>query len=101
MSSGLVALVARRLGVSPEALERDALILWLRRRLALIEAEVASILSRYGVRGPGELEEAVRGGRVPEHPAWEDLIVLQRLLDEKRRVEELLRDLEGSSGARS
>ncbi len=95
MASGLVALVARRLGVSPEALERDALILWLRRRLALIEAEVASILSRYGVRDPEELEAAIREGRVPEHPAWEDLIVLQRLLDEKQRVEEVLRELGG------
>ncbi len=70
-------------------------ILWLRRRLALIEAEVASILSRYGVSSPGELEEAIREGRVPEHPAWEDLTVLQRLLDEKRRVEGVLRELEG------
>ena len=95
MASGLVALVARRLGVSPEALERDALILWLRRRLALIEAEVASILSRYGVRDPEELGAAIREGRVPEHPAWEDLIVLQRLLDEKQRVEEVLRELGG------
>ncbi len=76
-------------------MERDAVLLWLRRCRALIEAYVAAILSRYGVGSLEELKDAVRTGRVPEHSAWEDLIVLQRLLEEKRRVEKAICEIEG------
>jgi len=83
--------VARQLGISPERLEREAVELWLRRRLALVEAEIAEILAKYGVRSAEELEEYIRRGRVAEHPAWEDLIVLERLLEEKKKLSEALR----------
>lgn len=42
----LMSEVAKRLGIRPEALERDALRLWLKRRLRLVEAEIASILQQ-------------------------------------------------------
>ena len=86
----IVEAVARRLGLSPERLEREAIEVWLRRRLALVEAEIAEILAKYGVRGIEELEEHIRRGKVSEHPAWEDLITLEKLLEEKRRLKELL-----------
>ena len=86
----LVEEVARRVGVPASVLEREAAREWLKRRLALVEAEVAEIKRRYGVRGVEELERAIREGRVPEHPGWEDLITLERLLDEKGRLEEAL-----------
>ncbi len=87
----LVDVVARRLGISPERLEREAVEVWLKRRLALVEAEIAEILTKYGVRSAEELEEHVRRGKVPEHPAWEDLIILERLLEEKKKLSEVLR----------
>ena len=83
--------VVRRLGISPEKLEREAIEIWLKRRLALVEAEIAKILTKYGVRSVEGLEERIRKGEVTEHPAWEDLIMLERLLDEKRRLSEALR----------
>ena len=89
--SRVVEAVARRIGVPPERLEREAVKIWLERRLALVDAEIAEILARYGVKSAIELEELIRGGRVPEHPAWEDLIVLERLLEEKRKLGEALR----------
>ena len=87
----VVDVVARRLGISPEKLEREAVEVWLRRRLALIEAEIAEILTKYGVRSAEELERYIRGGKVAEHPAWEDLITLERLLEEKKKLSEALR----------
>ncbi len=83
--------VARRLGISAEKLEREAVEIWLKRRLALVEAEMAEILAKYNVRSAEELEERIRRGKVAEHPAWEDLIVLKRLLEEKRKLNEALR----------
>ena len=71
---------------------REAAEVWLERRLALIEAE---ILAKYGVRSAEELEEYVRKGEVAEHPAWEDLITLERLLEEKRKLSEALSMLYG------
>ncbi len=89
--AGIIEVVARRLGISPERLEREALEVWLRRKLALVEAEIAEILARYGVRSAEELEERIRRGEVAEHPAWEDLITLERLFEEKRKLSEALR----------
>ncbi len=91
----IVRRVAEKLGLEPGALEREAVTLWLRRRLRLLDAEIAEILARYGAASPEELEAMVRGGRVPEHPAWEDILVLERLESERRRILETLRQLEG------
>lgn len=86
-----VAEIARRLGIPPERLEREAIEIWLRRRLALVETEIAEILVRYGVRDIKDLEEGIWSGKIPEHPAWEDLIVLERLIGERKKFSELLR----------
>lgn len=90
MGKARVAEVAAAWGIPPERLEREAVEVWLERRLALIEAEIAEILARYGVQSLGELESGIRSGRIPEHPAWEDLIVLERLIEEKKVISELL-----------
>jgi len=87
----VVDIVARRLGISPERLEREAVEVWLRRKLALVEAEIAEILAKYNVRSAEELEKYIRRGKVAEHPAWEDLITLERLLEEKRKLSEAMR----------
>ncbi len=89
--------VARRLGVKPELLERDAVRLWLRHRLRLIEAEIVSILGKYGVESPEELEAKIKHGELPEHPTWEDVIVLENLEEERRRIIEVLEEIEKSS----
>jgi len=68
--AGVIEVVARRLGIPPEKLEREALEVWLRRRLALVEAEIAEILARYGVKSVEELEERIRRDEVAEHPPW-------------------------------
>jgi len=62
----------------------------LRRRLTLVEADIAEILAKYGVQSIEELEERIRRGEVGEHPAWEDLIALERLLEEKKKLGEAL-----------
>ncbi len=94
---GLMAEVARRLGVRPETLERDAVRLWLQRRLRLVEAEIASILGRYGVTSLEEIEAKIRRGELPEHPAWEDVVVLENLERERERIIEVLKEIERSS----
>ncbi len=89
--SSIVEVVAKRLGIPREKLEREAVGVWLRRRLTLVEAGISEILAKYGVRNANELEEHIRKGKVDEHPAWEDLVMLERLLKEKEKLNELLR----------
>jgi len=82
----IIEKVARCLGIPPEELEREAIELWFKHKLALVEAEIAETLTKYDVRSIEELEENIRKGKIAEHPAWEDLIVLERLLEEKRKI---------------
>lgn len=85
--------VARSLGIEPKALERAALKLWLHRKLRLIGSEITEILGRYSVDGMEDLADKIRRGEVLEHPAWEDLVVLENLMNEKRKIEEALKHL--------
>jgi len=93
----LVVEIARKLGIRLETLERDAVRLWLQHRLRSVEAEIASILGKYEVKSLEELEARIKSGRIPEHPAWEDLIVLENLEEERRRIIEVLQEIEKQS----
>ncbi len=83
--------MARSLGVEPRSVERDALKLWLERKLRLIEAEIFEILSKYHVKSVDEFERRIARGDVAEHPGWEDLIALERLTEERKKILEALK----------
>lgn len=36
--------------------------------------KLKEILSKYGVEKPGEIEEKIKKGEVPEHPSYEDYL---------------------------
>ena len=85
MSTTTVEL-AQSPGLSETQLYQQALKSFLqekRRETLQIRLE---ILSRYQVRSVDELETGIRAGSIPEHPAWEDLIVTENL---NTRLEEL------------
>lgn len=37
------------------------------------------MLARYDVASTEELEKKIKDGKIPEHPTWEDLILLENL----------------------
>jgi ABC-type phosphate/phosphonate transport system ATPase subunit len=45
------------------------------KEMRLAEEEIAAIRERYSVFSPSALYQAVKEGKVAEHPAWEDYIV--------------------------
>jgi hypothetical protein len=62
-------------------------------------AEKLEILSRYGsVSSSKELEEAIRNGRVVEHPNWEDLIGIENLEDKIKKLDKEIESIEGLLG---
>ncbi len=43
--------------------------------------------------GSGEFEEKIKGGEIPEHPAWEDLIELKNLEAEIKEIDRDIKSL--------
>jgi len=81
------------LKVDEETLEREAAKALLLHKLKLVESEIASILSKYNASSYEEFLRKVESGEVKEHPAWEDLIVLENLMGFKRKILKLLEEL--------
>jgi len=71
--------VSRALGVSRGELVKRGVEAFLQAQLRACLAEIHELEVRYGVKGSEGFEEKIRGGFVDEHPAWEDLIVLENL----------------------
>ena len=76
--------VAKKLKIDPEKLLRESLLKWFEDELAKTNAEIAELLIKYKVNSPSELEVKIKKGQVPEHPAWEDLIILEELIETKK-----------------
>lgn len=55
--------------------------------------ERLNILLKYDVISKEELEHHIEQGNVNEHPAWEDLILLENLESESEKINEYLRNL--------
>jgi len=52
------------------------------------------ILKRYNVNSAKELEEKIRKGEINEHPAWEDLIMLENLEEMIKETSDDIRNLQ-------
>ncbi len=55
--------------------------------------ERLNILSKYDAASKEELEDRIEQGSVSEHPAWEDLILLENLEAEFEKINGYLRNL--------
>ena len=55
-----------------------------------IRMEIVSIFDRYKVQSRYEFEEKIKKGEISEHPAWEDLILVENL---EKSFEELEQDI--------
>mgnify|MGYP005634257113 FL=1 len=83
-------------GIPENRLIREALREWLERKLLLIESEIREILICYEVTDMVELKKKIKKGDVEGHPTWEDLITLENLINEKKKLKEALRVVEAS-----
>ena len=71
--------VAEDTGISVEELKVSSLLAFLREKKKKIMLERLEILARYSVNTPDNLEIKIKNGEIAEHPAWEDLILLENL----------------------
>jgi hypothetical protein len=85
-NTAIVERVSKVLGVPPNELVRKGLEGLLEAQLRICFAEINEIKTRYEVKSVAELEKKIRKGAIAEHPAWEDLIVLENLEERAQRI---------------
>ena len=77
--------IALKLKLSPQELERDS--------LRLVESQLLSLATRYGVRTIAELDKLVQSGQVHEVEAFEDYFEFDNLEAERDTLLESLKEL--------
>ena len=85
--------IALRLQLSPQALERESLRLFLHHRLRLIESQLLSLAHKYCVQTVAELDSLVQSGQVHEKQAFEDYFEFDHLKAERDALLDSLREL--------
>ena len=89
----IVERISKALGVPPDELVRKGIEEFLEAQLRMCSAEIYEVKARHGVESAGELEEKIRKGVIGEHPAWEDLIVLENLEERAEKIRKELKAL--------
>ena len=79
MAVAATSQIAAALNLSEDELLEQAFVSLLRDKKRQVLQTRLELLARYGVGTLTELESLIAEGRVPEHPAWEDLIVAENL----------------------
>lgn len=85
--------IARSFGLTEAELMEQALRRFLLEKRREAMQERLELLARYGVDSQAELEQRIAAGMVAEHPAWEDLIVVENLETSLEELDEHLRNL--------
>jgi len=84
----IVERLSKVLGVPPDELVRKGIEEFLESQLRICYAEINEAKTRYDVKNAAGLEKKIRKGAVAEHPAWEDLIVLENLEERAQKLRE-------------
>jgi hypothetical protein len=79
LTEDIIKKISEDIGVSIDELTKSGLLALLRERKRKIMVDKLDVLSRYDVKSADELGEKIKEGTITEHPAWEDLILLENL----------------------
>ncbi|MCB9151226.1 MAG: hypothetical protein H6641_20900 [Caldilineaceae bacterium] len=85
--------LAQFMGLSEPELIQQALAAFLYEQRRKVLQTRLEILARYDVNSVDELEARIADTDVPEHPAWEDLIVAENLGARLEELDVYLRNL--------
>ena len=92
-NAAIVERLSKVLGVSPDELVRKGIEEFLEAQLRICFAEIHEIKTRYEMKSAAELEKKIRKGAIGEHPAWEDLIILENLEERAQKIRKELKSL--------
>lgn len=91
--------IAHNVGMEEDVFVLKASISYLAEKKRAYLKERFEILSRYGASSVADLQEKIKKGTVPEHPAWEDMIEVENIDAEVREMDDAIRDLQKAAGS--
>jgi len=71
--------VSKDLGINEDVIIREGIAEFIKNRIKASMRDRLEILSRYKISSIQEFENKVNEGMIPEHPGWEDLIIVENL----------------------
>lgn len=89
--------IADNTGVSIDELTASGLLAFLREKRRKVMMDRLEVLDRYNVTSSEEFEGKIKNGDIPEHPAWEDLILLENLDSVLAQIDEDIRAIQKDS----
>jgi hypothetical protein len=89
------------LGMPGEVIFKEGLKKFLLSKAEENDRIIDGLKKKYGASGFAELEEKIKTGRVPEHPAWEDVILWEELSSHAEKLRELALRLEAGEAVAS
>ena len=89
--------IADNTGVSIDELTAAGLLALLREKRRKVMMDRLGVLDRYNVTSSEEFEMKIKNGDIPEHPAWEDLILLENLDSVLAQIDEDIRAIQKDS----
>lgn len=97
LTENFIKRISENTGINIDKLTTSALLALLREKKRKAMMEKTEIMGRYNVNTLNELEEKIKKGEIAEHPAWEDLIVLENLEDLIARITEDMETIQQTS----
>lgn len=85
--------LAARLNISEQELERESLRVYLQQCLREVRADIVHLGNKYGVQSAAEMEVRYRDGTLPEAGTWEDFFRLDHLEAKRDELLSLLQEL--------
>ncbi len=89
-NAALVDRISKVLGVPPDELVRKGLEDFLKSQLRICLAEIGEVKAKYSIKSAAGLEKKIKDGAIEDHPAWEDLILLENLEDRAQKIKDEL-----------
>ena len=93
MQMKLIDQISRDLNLNRGALISQGIRAFLKDKKMALLLERLELLSRNRVTSKEELQQKIEGGEVEDHPAWEDLIVIENLDAELKKIDGYLENL--------
>lgn len=78
-TSDAVKHLSKDLGINEDTIMKESIMEYIKSRIRASMKDRLEIMSRYRVSSMDEFEKKVKDGSIPEHPGWEDLIILENL----------------------
>jgi len=72
---------------SSDEFVKDSVYSFLLERKRMYKIDLNQLLRKYSVKNTKELEDKIKNGIINEHPAWEDLIEIENVIEELKDIE--------------